>query len=306
MTRIAVPIAALLLAGCADTRDEPADWSDWFEGAESTWVEEEVPFTADDYALPTDSSDGIADFGARVFPVGTWDSSDPEDLWAIKYAPGEGFAEGCGSIEDDALPEQITGVVSLHPAWYIKSYGCAPDPDQSWTPDSEEKYYSSYFIEDRTGGIFVLFDSRVAPFTAGDIVTLEVQAVRSNHWADGGDYIGSQDMIYAHNIVSVERGAASVHYTDIDGPLAVEHINRVVRVSGTVVRIDENFNNYTVETDTGAEVVYSLGLDLGRRPSSKAEVGDRVQVTGPVLLSYREFTISVAQVGQLTIERGEP
>ena len=48
-------------------------------------------------------------------------------------------------------------------------------------------------------------------------------------------------------------------------------------------------------------MIYSLGLDLGRRPSSKAELGDTVTATGPVLLSYSTFTISIAQVGQLDI-----
>ena len=37
-------------------------------------------------------------------------------------------------------------------------------------------------------------------------------------------------------------------------------------------------------------------------PASKVpKLGDQVVVTGPVLLSYDTFTISVAQVGQLTI-----
>jgi hypothetical protein len=290
----------LVGAGCEDARESPEDTTGWWSDGESAWVEESISFTTNDYALPTGSADGIGDFASRVFPVGDWEND--QNLWSIKYAPGEGFSADCGSIEDDALPYELEGIVTLHPAWYIKSYGCAPDPNQSYTPDSEEKYYSSYFIEDRTGGLFVLFDSRVAPFTVGDKVRLNVRAVRSNHWDDAGDYIGSQDMIYAHDIVSVERGASSVHYSEVDEPLDIQHSNRVVRATGTIVDIDESFNNYTIETASGAEVIYSLGLDLGRRPSAKAKLGDTVTATGPVLLSYDTFTISIAQVGQLSIE----
>ncbi len=284
---------------CADVREKPEDPTSWYGEGESIWVEEPVSYTSDEYSVPAGSADGIGDFAAQVFPVGDWEGES--DLWAIKYGPGEGFDADCGVVEDSHLPATIEGIVTLHPAWYIKSYGCAPDPDQYWTPDSEEKYYSSYFIEDRTGGLFVLFDSRVAPFSIGDKVQLRVRAVRSNHWDDGGDYIGSQDMIYAHDIISVEREFSAIHYEKVDEPLAARHINRVVRAEGTVVEIDESFNNVTVQTASGAEVIYSLGLDLGRRPSSKAELGDEVVVTGPVLLSYDTFTISVAQVGQLTI-----
>lgn len=295
-------IALLAMSACADVRDEPADQSDWWGAAEDAWVEEAIDYTNADYAIPAAGSAGIGDFSAEVYPVGTWDRDNPTNLWSIKYAPGADFGADCGGLEDGALPAEIEGVVTLHPAWYIKSYGCAPDPNQTWPPDSEEKYYSSYFIEDATGGLFVLFDSRVAPFTVGDKVRLKVRAVRSNHWDDGGDYIGSQDMIYAHDIVSVERAASAVHYTEVDGDLTIDHINRVVRVQGTVVDIDESFNNYTIETPSGGEVVYSLGLDLGRRPSSKAKLGDVVTATGPVLLSYDIFTISIAQVGQLELE----
>jgi hypothetical protein len=292
----------LFVSGCADVRDEPVDQSDWWGAGEDAWVEESIDFTDADYAIPAGGSGGIGDFSDSVYPVGTWDRSDSENLWSIKYAPGEDFSADCGGLEDDALPHELEGIVTLHPAWYIKSYGCAPEPDRSYPPESEEKYYSSYFIEDSTGGLFVLFDSRVAPFTVGDKVRLKVRAVRSNHWDDGGSYIGSQDMIYSHDILSVERGASAVHYTEVDGDLTIDHINRVVRVTGPIVEIDESFNNYTVETAGGGRVAYSLGLDLGRRPSAKAEVGDVVTATGPVLLSYDIFTISIAQVGQLDIE----
>lgn len=294
--------AVAALSACDDLREKPEDPSEWWADGEDAWVEEAIDFTPDDYALPASGTAGIGDFAEQVYPVGDWDRDSPRNLWSIKYAPGEGFDADCGGIEDSTLPYELEGIITLHPAWYIKSYGCAPDPDQTFPPDSEEKYYSSYFIEDRTGGLFVLFDSRVAPFTVGDKVRLKVRAVRSNHWDDGGEYIGSQDMIYAHDIVSIERGAAAVHYTEVDGALGIEHVNRVVRIHGTVVEIDESFNNVTVQTASGAEVVYSLGLDLGRRPSSHAKLGDVVTATGPVLLSYDIFTISIAQVGQLDIE----
>ncbi|HCH61806.1 MAG TPA: hypothetical protein DFR83_03300 [Deltaproteobacteria bacterium] len=297
--RVCLPLLSVAVLSCAEVREKPSDTTDWWGAGEDAWVEEAIDFTTDAYGIPADATAGIGDFAEQVFPVGDWDAGT--DLWAIKYAPGEGFPEGCGSQEDDALPYELDGIVTLHPAWYIKSYGCAVDPDQSWTPDSEEKYYSSYFIEDDSGGLFVLFDSRVAPFTVGDRVRLKVRAVRSNHWNNRGDYIGSQNMIYAQDIVSVERSVSAIHYTDVDGELGIEHVNRVVRVTGTIVDIDESFNNYTIETASGAEVIYSLGLDLGRRPSSKAELGDTVTATGPVLLSYSTFTISIAQVGQLDI-----
>jgi hypothetical protein len=307
-------LAAVLLVGCADPRANPEDPSGWYDGASAQDVEEAIDWTDENYAAPEADADGIAAMAEAVFPV--------SDTRAIGVGPGDLFdgRADCGTETISELPRTVSGIVTLHPAWYIKVFGCNPSGEGNFDTDSEEKYYSSFFIQDRTGGTFVLLDSRVAPFDLGDRLTIEVRAVKSHY---------SWDMVYSHDVLEIERDVSPIYYQlppetpyvdrvsedyaqdndicDFDkesSTLGMEQVNEVVRVEGTVLTALDDFGGFTVQGDDGAVFHASLGLDLGRRPALDPQPGQRVQVTGPVMRAFNFdnsctiFPIAVTRIGQ--------
>lgn len=268
-----MPLLLLILA-CATERG-PEDPSGWFSEGSEYAVEEPVAFTSDEYGL----DGGIGGLSAAVLPV------DGDD---IVYAPDEELPAGSDcpmTLASTPGVEEwtVTGVVTLHPRFYFKTSGCSYD--------SDEKYYGSYFIEDDTGGFFVLGDSKVAHFDVGNTVELKVRGLRTTF---------DQDMVYAHDVVSVDRSVRAVSYVEPDGPITREHIARVVRVEGVVTSEKDTFGEFTVEADDGVTHTVSLDVELNRR-GLEVPVGSRVRATGPVLLSYGSLTIIIMRVGQLEI-----
>ena len=263
-----------LLMGCGFERG-PEDPSAWFSEGADYAVQEPVEFTSDAYGL----DGGIGALSAAVLPI------DGDD---IVYAPDEELPAGSdcpmARASDPSVEEwTVTGVVTVHPRFYFKTSGCSYD--------SDEKYYGSYFIEDDTGGFFVLGDSKVAHFDVGNTVEMKVRGVRTNF---------DQDMVYAHDIVSVDRRVRAISYTEPEGPITREHIARTVRVEGTVTSEKDTFGEFRIETDDGVTHTVSLDVELNRR-GVEVEVGSRVRATGPVLLSYGSLTIIIMRVGQLEI-----
>ena len=210
--------------------------------------------------------------------------------------------------------------MTIHPRYYIKVSGCLPD----FSVDSDEKYYGSYFIQDRTGGYFVLGDSKVAHFDMGDRVTLRVRAVK--------DFFGSS-MISAHDVIEVDRGPEPIYYRTVAGRLlgrdldaGYDDVAEVVRVEGTLaaemggfgelylctgddpdttLRPDPDRRNDLVPACAHQSVQappwYKVGLDveLQRRGVSYPK-GARLQVTAPVILSFGDYQLVVMRVGQIT------
>ncbi|MEE2788093.1 MAG: hypothetical protein VX589_12190 [Myxococcota bacterium] len=64
-------------------------------------------------------------------------------------------------------PIVLEGAVTLHPRQYIKAPVCGQG----------ERNYGAYVIEDDTGGIVILRDSRIAPFNMGDRVRVTLDSV---------------------------------------------------------------------------------------------------------------------------------
>lgn len=268
-----MPILMLLLA-CAQERG-PEDPSGWFSDGADYGVEEPVAFTSAEYGL----DGGIGALAGAVLPV------DGDD---VIYAPDESLpaASGCpmsSAASPSAEAWTVTGVVTLHPRYYFKTSGCSYD--------SDEKYYGSYFIEDDTGGFFVLGDSKVAHFDVGNTVEMRVRGVRTTF---------EQDMVYAHDIISVDRSVRDVSYVEPDGPITREHIARVVRVEGTVISEKDTFGEFRVEAADGTVHIVSLDVELNRR-GLEVPVGAQLRATGPVLLSYDNLSIIIMRVGQLEI-----
>lgn len=115
------------------------------------------------YGLPRDGNASIADL-ISLLPEGTIEFGDP-NLFTSQRS-----TLSCDNGRLAVLPElplTIEAVVTLHPRSYVKVPVC----------DQDERSYGAYTVEDDTGGILVLRDSRIAPFTFGDRVRLVVDAM---------------------------------------------------------------------------------------------------------------------------------
>jgi hypothetical protein len=264
-----------LLLACASPRQDPESAAGWDDAGSFLDVIEPVEFTDTPYGFPVDDSAGIGAFIDEIFPVTTG---------AIAFSDADQFSDtDCASIVETSLPWEVEAVVTLHPRFYFKTNGC----DAS----SDEKYYGSYFIEDSTGGVFVLGDSRVANFDVGAKVRISLRGARTAY---------ELNMIYAHDIVEVDRAEVHpVYYQAAEGALGSDDIGEVRRVSGTVISEKSNFGDFDVESDDGTIYNISLDAELSRRGIG-FEIGTPIQATGPVIFSYDVYSIVIMRVGQLS------
>lgn len=261
-----------LLPACGNLgwREDPDAWFD--EGTQYD-VTEPVEFTDQNYAFPARVEDGIATLQDAVFPI---------DFWTAAYAEGDQYPEGndCESYVDPALPFEVVGVVTILPDFYFKTTGCGYD---------DEKYYGSYFIQDGTGGLFVLGDSKVAHFDMGDKIRMMVRGAKTSY---------ELNMVAAHDVIEVVERDVPIYYEMADGPLSLEDIGLVKRVSGTVMSTPDTFGEFTVLAEDGTEHSVALDSELSRR-DVEIEEGMRIQATGPVMFSYDVFSIVIMRIGQL-------
>ena len=262
--------AAGLFTACA-TPGAKEDPSKWYESPGDYDVMEPVAFTDEPYDFTGDTP--IADL-----PL-------PEPF-TTAFGAGAELPGGCPDwTTTPELPAEITGVVTIMPRYYFKTSGCAADP----SIDEDEKYYGSYFVQDQSGGFFVLGDSKVAHFDMGARVTLRVNAVKESF---------EQFMIISHDVLQVERGPEPISYERVTTELGPEQVAKVVRVEGTIATPVSTFGEVYLDSDDGVRFKFNLDAELNRRGVAPA-VGDKVRVTGPVLYSFSEYTIVVMRVGQL-------
>lgn len=272
MARAALVAALVFAAACRGEPDPLPDVSDAWSDADPYDVQESVRFTPEPYA----DLAGIDDFLGDFFPT-----TD------IEFAPGDGYdANACGGRENGDLPAEIEGIVTLHPRYYLKISGCNRD---------EEKYYGNYFIEDSTGGIFIIGDSKVAHFDMGDRVKLRVRAVQTSF---------GLDMVYAHDVLEVHREARPVYYQMVDGGLKSADIGETRRVRGGVVTEPDTFGLFQVETEGGRRYGVQLDSELNRR-RVHPPVGSTICATGPVMYSYSEYSIAILKIGQISTVDGD-
>lgn len=262
---------AILLSGCGAGVQQEDPWA-WYDEPGDYDVMEPVAFTDQNYDFT--GATAIADLPTP---------GDFETMFAQSDSPATRDCDGWTTTSE--LPAEISGIVTLLPRFYFKTGGCVPDP----SIDSDEKYYGSYFVQDRTGGYFVLGDSKVAHFDMGDRVTLRVRAIKEAF---------DQTMIMVHDVLEVERGPEPIYYTAETDELGPEHVSRVVRVEGVVVNPPSTFGEIYLDGDQGQRWKMGLDAELNRRGVSWP-VGTRLQVTGPVLYSFSEYTIEVMRIGQV-------
>ncbi len=260
-------ILATCLAGCAGLDHPlPDDPSDWFDAGNPLEVIEPLAFTEEPYAVT--GSTAIGDL-----PI-----AEP---YQSLFAPGP--LPTCPDwATSSELPAQIEGIVTVFPRLYFKTEGCDGD---------DEKYYGSYFIQDASGGIFVLGDSKVAHFDAGDRVSLSIRGVAN---------VYDLPMVTAHDVIEIERGPEPIYYQVPSGPLDLPDIALVRRVEGDVISEKDTFGAFQVLADNGTTYDITLDVELNRR-GVDYPVGTRIIVTGPVLYSYSIFAIVVMQIGQVEI-----
>ncbi len=274
-------VTLVLLALCACSEPRTAGSSDaWFSGPGDVDVTEPVAFTdvPYDFTGPTPLTD-----------VPRADDASFETLFASSDPPPT--CDGWRSSED--LPREVEGIVTAHPRYYFKTTGCQT-PGFEGGGHSYEKYYGSYFVEDASGGFFVLGDSKVAHFDMGDRVRLRVRAVKESF---------GLHMIASHDVLEVSRGPEPIYYQVADGPLVLDDVGEVRRVTGTVLPPDpsvESFGELLLESDTGDLLSVGLDVELSRRGLTY-EPGTRIEVTGPVIWSYDALTVVVMRVGQINV-----
>ncbi|MEZ4240721.1 MAG: hypothetical protein R3F59_32120 [Myxococcota bacterium] len=276
----ALVIPALLVSGCVEVGggESPREWYD--RGTDYD-VEEPLAFTDVNYDFTGPTA--IADLPAVP-------------TFATLFAPDDLPQASCNDWSSDPeLPVEITGIVTLHPRLYFKSSGCQGADNI----DEDERFYGSYFIQDRTGGYFVLGDSKVAHFDMGDRVTLRVRALRESF---------GQTMIAVQDVVEAVRGPEPIYYQTVSGALSNDMISRVVRVQGVVSTETSTFGELYLDVGGGERVHVVIDGELTRRGVGY-DVGTVLQVTGPVLNGFGTATeeklrVQVMRVGQLA-EVGE-
>lgn len=262
---------AALWLGCAPVR-EPEDPSGWFDPGTERDVEEPLRFTDQPYAFGAD--DGLGDFAASVFPA-------PDRT--ILFADGDEWpaTSSCDGEVSDGLPAELEGIVTITPRFYMKVDGC----------DGEEKYYGNFFLQDASGGLFVLGDSKVAAFAAGDRVKLKARAVRTTF-----DF----DIVYSWDTVEIHREANPIYYEVATQKLDQGDHSLVRRVTGEVQGEPDTFGAFQVKDDLGTIFDVQIDSELNRRGFTVTP-GQRIQVTGPVLYSYSVRAIVVMSLGQVEI-----
>jgi hypothetical protein len=291
------PLALLLAtASCAET-GEPIDRDDPNEfdvvTVDQIGVEEPIAYTATNYSFTGPST--MAELNAL------FDKKPPADFNYYALEPGSPYpiADNCtpyntrfptNVVTETALPMTVEGIVTTYPRYFQKKLVCGED----------ERFYGSYFLQDSTGGILVLRDSRIADFTFGDRVRLKVRGIL------GGQFDNVPTRAVLIGEAEVVSKANPIYYEQTEAGFAVEDIGKVKRIKGiiTLEPTNFNFNEMALKHPTEPGVTWAVSLDreLGqRRP--KLRLGDTVEITGPVLDSFglRMVIYSMGQFNNLTV-----
>jgi len=182
------------------------------------------------YGLPRAGKPSIADL-IDIFPTSPGSATSPDIFVAPEFHVTTDRCRGGAPKTVGELPMEIEAVVTLHPRQYQKVTVCGQD----------ERNYGSFTIEDDTGGIVVLRDSRVANYTFGDRVRLKIHAVMLTY----GLEIETRAVLVA-DIAPIEGEDYErvVLYSPLTEAFAPRHASRVFRVEGWVYQVptNDNFN----------------------------------------------------------------
>ncbi len=242
-------ILALICVGCADDSDRlPIPTEEiWPDSPEQISVAEPVTYAErgqNRYGLPGADAQPISDLIAEmVAREPTGDADEPNTFTSERGQIPCPSSRYVGQEVIDALPMVIEGVVTLHPRQYVKVPICGQD----------EKHYGVFTIEDDTGGIMVLRDSRIAPFTAGDRLRLLVHSAM---------YTFSDPTTRTIASAEIERlspaGSSTervIYYDRQEGPFTIDDITETRQLVGYVAQEPSNKNFSTmIMTDQRLEI----------------------------------------------------
>lgn len=314
-------------SGCAETGEPDSAESRFDEGSQtqaSGHIEYEEGEPGVVGETPIRELLNITDPGA--------DSGTPEVVW-YGFAPDDAYPQGedrsfdqpCDTgfgnryHEVDQLPATIEGVVTLAPQHYEKVTICGQD----------HRFYGSYFLQDDSGSILVLRDSRISDFTYGDRVRLRVRGIVKQFGTMGvtvadeveveRDYSATPYETLTESYASrfdrdSERWRRQVECRRISDAFAVPPgLGNNYRVTGRICQEPNNRNFNEMSLQPGEDECVddpdftwnvSLGLELGRR-GLDLEPGQVVTATGPVfgqLVGIRScewtFRMQATTVGQ--------
>ena len=309
--RFSTPAAlALLFAlplftlSCADTVGLPPRPVQPEDQREERQVQETIAFTQTPYAPAEDSAiTPISDLLGVIAQLNdqfTQDARDemsfPPSVWAA-FAPGKAFPitgdcepERSGTqrvATVDELPLTIEGVVTLHPRYFVKSGICG----------SDQRFYGSFTLEDASGGIMVLRDSRISEFTFGDRVRITVGAVARQF-----DYNAVLAIDKLEVLTPLPKDRAPIYFQPRETAFSASDIGRVVRIRGVVSQqpTNNNFNEMRLASPDGRiEWIVALDREFGQRNPVFPE-GQLIELTGPVTSAFG-VKMLISSYGQINV-----
>ncbi|MFB6372750.1 MAG: hypothetical protein ABEN55_06480, partial [Bradymonadaceae bacterium] len=280
------------------------------KGESHTGIEESLEYAAlDEHNFDIQGPTSIRSLLDTPYPGS---SGDTAPVW-YGFAPGDAYPTGdkrkfgvaCEPnfqnrvYKLDSLPATIEGIVTLEPQHYEKISMCGED----------HRYYGSYFIQDATGSILVLKDSRISDFSVGDRVKLDVRGVtkqfgrlsvaafddekvvkRAEDRETKGAPYERLTQTFGKRFGKPSGWARGNNCWNLDGFNVPEGFGNNYRVTGRVCREpnSRNFNELVLQKgpdkcvdNPKVEWTVSMGLELGRRGLGLKK-GDVVTVTGPV------------------------
>lgn len=302
-------LSTIAMAGCAEATD-PSSPDDRFDDGNHTGIEAPYEYAAlQDHNFDVRGETSIRSLLDTSFPGG---SGDTAPVW-YGFAPDDAyptgdertFGEACEPnfqnrvYKLDNLPATIEGIVTIEPQRYEKVSTCGED----------HRYYGTYFIQDETGSILVLKDSRISDFSVGDRVKLDVRGVTKQFGRLSVAAFDDEEVVKR----AEERDTSGAPYEkltqsfgkrfgkpagwargntcwDLNGFNVPEGFGNNFRITGRVCREpnNRNFNELLLQKgtkkcvdDPKVEWTVSMGLELGRR-GLDIERGDVITVTGPV------------------------
>lgn len=313
-------VGASLLFACGDASVTPTDAERARANGnpDTIFVEEKVDFTNEryDFSGPVSIQSLLSIIPEREF---VWYGTGPDDPPPFDM-DGAGFV--CGErnsvVTVPQLPVVIEGIVTLQPRYFQKTSFC----------DSDERFYGSYFLEDSTGGILILKESRIEDFYMGDRVRLRVRGLMKFFdtvavlVSDEEEIISTDNPIYYRNISRefTEADANLVHRVTkkIAGVATNQNFNEMCLVdvdnpdldncakpcafnsdctSGTCEFATQTAIAGTCAADEGQWLV-SLDREIGQRQPRILSRGTVIQVTGPIVNSFG-LKMLISRAGQI-------
>lgn len=276
--------AATLLLACSEQLG-PQDPTEFYGQAQNAEVYEPIPFTDQNYDFtgPTPISDVEALVPGDEFVWYGLAPGDPYPHGNERVVDGEcvsGFNNTIAAL--DELPATIEGVVTLKPRYFQKVSVCNQD----------QRFYGSFFIQDQSGGMLVLNDSRIEEFGFGDRVRLRVRGVMTS--------FDQPSVVVFDQVEVVEPDTTyDIYFEAITRDFETSDVGRVRRIEGTVssVPTNNNFNELVLNGDDGAVWLISLDRELGNR-GVRFDQGERIALTGPVANSFG-LRLLVSSLGQI-------